>query len=321
VSDGNVNSQIARNGLISLLVLSLLSLQHVQALPHIYYDDLGLISWRTSWPVAFQEAQQSGKLVFVQITRFPCNISPDFSKKSFPDEKLQKMLRRYCICCVIDFRLLPPDLKQLVTSKGYGEDQCPIHLLLTPQKEALNWAVQSVPPDLLTKHVEQGAADKRMRMSKVQEKEIEKLNPILESAVQSRDARKIQSTWQSIQKIPGNSTAKNKSYDILEKAEEPARKKLLEAAQLLRDQKTPQAQLALDEAKALAESLPVANEIDQTLASLKLYDRALEAERLATNPKQKQQYITLYQQLLSKYPENTVSTLAYQKLRAISLGK
>jgi len=90
---------------------------------------------------------------------------------------------------------------------------------------------------------------------------------------------------------------------------------------LLREQKNPQAQLALDEAKAFAETLPIAGEIEQTIASLKLFDRALEAERLATNTKQKQQYITLYQQLLAKYPENTVSTLAYQKLRAISLGK
>lgn len=321
MSDGNTHRYSFSAILISLTCLFMLDVQHVQALPHLYYDDLGLISWRTNWAVAQQEAQLYGKLLMVQITRYPCPISPDFCKKSFPDEKLQKALRRYCVCFVIDYHRLPADLKKLVTSKSYGEEHCPIHLLLTPQKEPLNWAVQSVPPDALAKMIEQAAADKRMKMNKMQEKEIEKLNQNLQTAIENRDARKIQSAWQSIQKIPGNCDAKNKSYDILELAEEPARKKLFEAARLLRDQKNPQAQLALDEAKAFAETLPIAGEIEQTLASLKLFDRALDAERLATNTKQKQQCITLYQQLLAKYPENTVSTLVYQKLRAFSLGK
>jgi hypothetical protein len=321
VSDGKNLCLSLRAILVSMAILLMPALSHVQALPHLYYDDLGLISWRTNWVIAQQEAQLYGKLLLVQMTRYPCPISPDFCKKSFPDEKLQKAMRRYCVCFVTDYHRLPADLKKLVTSRGYGEDQCPIHLLLTPQKEALNWATQNVAPEALTKIIEQAAADKRMKLNKLQEKEIEKLNQNLQTAIENREAKKIQTIWQSILKIPGNSDAKNKSYDILELAEEPARKKLFEAAHLLREQKNPQAQLALDEAKAFAETLPIAGEIDQTIASLKLYDRALEAERLATNTKQKQPYIVLYQQLLSKYPENTVSTLAYQKLRAINFGK
>jgi len=321
VSDDNVRRMTFRTTLICLTFLFMLNVRQVQALPHPYYDDLGLISWRTNWIAAQQEAQLYGKLLLVQMTHYPCSVCTTFGNKSFPDEVLQKMLRRYCVCFVVDYQRLPADLKKLVTSKGYGEDQCPIHLLLTPQKEALNWTVQNVAPEVLAKTIEQAAADKRMKMSKVQEKEIEKLNQSLQTAIQNKDTKKVLAAWQSIQKIPGNSDAKNKSYDILEAAEEPARKKLFEAARLLREQKNPQAQLALDEAKAFSEALPIATEIDQTIASLKLYDRALEAEKLATNTKQKQQYITLYQQLLAKYPENTVSTLAYQKLRAISLGK
>ena len=210
MSDGNTLRLSFRTILTSMALLFMPVMPHLQALPHLYYDDLGLISWRNNWVVAQQEAQLYGKLLLVQVTRYPCPISPDFCKKSFSDEKLQKAMRRYCICFAIDYHRLPADLKKLVTSKGYGEDQCPIHLLLTPQKEPLNWAVQNVAPDALAKMIEQAAADKRMKMNKMQEKEIEKLNQSLQTAIESRDAKKIQANWQSIQKIPGNSDAKNK---------------------------------------------------------------------------------------------------------------
>ncbi len=311
--------------LLSVMLVLVSACPRAQALIHLYYDDLGLIPWRTNWPAALQEAQIGGKVLLVQITRYPCNQTPPMFKRWFTTEKsvstLLKKMNRYCVCFVADYHHLPADVGKIWATKGYIPEQCPIHVVVTPQKEPICWFTQYVGPDDLIKMIDQGADDKRMRMSPSRDKEVEKLNEALQMALQGKDARKIQSTWQSIQKIPGYGPAKKQSYDLVDAAEEPARTKLLEAARLLREQKSPQAQLALDEAKSLAESLPVATEITQTMAALKLYDVAIEAERLATTTKQKQQAIVQYQQVLAKYPETTVGTLVYQKLRAISLGK
>ncbi|MFT3881931.1 MAG: hypothetical protein QM703_20035 [Gemmatales bacterium] len=287
-----------------------------QALPHLYYDDLGLISWRTNWPAAQQEARQSGKLIYVQITRFPCKLTQRFCSVSLPNEKLQKSLRKYCVCYVADFHRLPAEVQRLLDMKGYPAEQCPVHVLVSPSLEPLNWATQDVGPDNLAALIEQAAGNRRMQMSKAQDKEVDKLYQPLQSALRSRDAAKIQSVVQSIQKTPGFGEARNKCFDLLDTAEQPARQKLMEAAKLLREQKIPQAQLALDEAKVLSESLPVSFEVDQTLAAMKLYEQALEAERQATTTKQKQQTAAIYQQMLTRYPDTTIGTLAYQKLRA-----
>lgn len=321
MSDGNRAGGI----ILSLALVLMPALSRVQALPHLYYDDLGLINWRTNWPGALQEAQMGGKLLLVQITQYPCPQTPALFNRWYKHEKsvntLLKILRRDCVCFVADYYRLPPDLVKVLNTKGYSHEQCPIHIVLTPQKEPLSWFTQYISPDALTKMIEQGAVDKRMKMSPSREKEVEKLNEVLQTALQGKDARKIQSVWQSIQKIPGYGAAKAKSNELLEAAEEPARTKLIEVAKLLRDQKNPQAQLALDEARAMAESLPIALEINQTLAALKLYDAAIEAEGLATTTKQKQQAILLYQQVLAKYPETTVATMVFQKLRAAGVGK
>jgi hypothetical protein len=320
----NVGSRVCAIILSATLVL-VSGLQQVQALPHLYYDDMGLINWRTNWPAALQEAQLSGKVILIQITREPCSQTPPMFKRWFSSEKsivaLLKTMNRYCVCFVADYHRLPPDVGKIWATKGYSPDQCPIHIIVTPQKEALSWFTQYVGPDDLIRMIEQGAADKRMRMNQARDKEVQKLNEVLQTALQGKDARKIQSSWLSIQKIPGYGPTKLKSYQLLDAAEESACIKLVEAAKLLREQKSPQAQLALDEAKAFAESLPIAVEIHQTLAALKLYDSAVEAERLAKTTKQKQQAILQYQQVLTKYPETTVGTLAYQKLRAVSVGK
>lgn len=311
--------------IFSLAIMLMPTFPQVQALPHLFYDDMGLINWRTNWPAALQEAQLSGKLLMVQITRYPCPQTPALFTRWYKHEKsvstLLKTLNRYAVCFVADYHRLPPDVGKIWATKGYSPEQCPIHIVVTPQKEPLSWFTGYISPDALAKLIEEGAADKRMRMSPSRDKEVEKWNEMLQSALQERDTKKIQSTWQLIQKIPGYGTAKKKSYELLDAAEAPARDKLLEAAKLLREQKNPQAQMALDEAKAYAESLPVAVEVTQVQASLKLYDSALEAERLAKTAKQKQQAVTLYQQVLAKYPETTVGTLAYQKLRAVSQGK
>lgn len=293
----------------------------LNALPHLYYDDLGLISWRTNWSLALLEAQRTGKPLYIQMTSYPSDLNKQFSMHYWPDENLQKQLRRHCICFVVDYHQLPKDLAQILSTKGYTDAQCPIHLLLTPQKEVLGWHTQCVAADILANRILQVITDKRMRMSPAQEKEINKLVPVLQTALNDRDAKKIQATWTAILRIPGCGEARNKAWDVLDAAEAPARKKLLEAARFMREQKNPQAHLALDEARQMATALPIAAEIDQTHSALKWLDQAQEAERQAKTVKQKQQSLQLYQQLVSKYPETTVATLAYQKLRVISLGK
>ncbi|HQR07535.1 MAG TPA: thioredoxin family protein [Gemmatales bacterium] len=293
----------------------------VQALPHLYYDDLGLINWYTSWPAALQEARLTGKMLYIQFTPYPCQYTETFCKTTMQNEKVQKALRQHCVCLVVDTQQIHPELYPIYQNRVTNRELVPVHLFLSPSKEQLWGAVQSVGPDIMLTLIGQCAQNKNMRMTKPQEKEVEKLNQSLPLALQNKDARQIQQIWQAIRKIPGFSDAKTKSYDLLDAAEEPARRKLYEAAKLLREQKQPLAQLALDEAKGLAESLPIATEIAQTSAALKLFDSALEMERLATSTKQKQQALTQFQQLLTKYPETTVATLAYQKLRYISIGK
>lgn len=315
--DGNRGKMI----ILMLLVSFLPASGRVQALPHPYYDDLGMINWYTSWPAALQESRLTGKMIYIQFTPYPCPFTETFCKTTLRNEKVLKALRQYCVCLVVDIQQIHPELVSIYQNRVTNRELQPVHLFLSPGKEQLWGTVQAAGPDILLTVIAQCAKNPMMRMSKAQEKEVEKLNQSLTMALQKKEARQIQQTWQMIRKIHGFSDAKTRSYEMLDAAEEPARQKLLEAAKQLREQKHPQAQLALEEAKAMSESLPIAVEIQQTLASLKLFNSALEAERLATTTKQKQLAMTQYQQLLNKYPETTVATLAYQKLRSASVGK
>ena len=292
-----------------------------QAIPHLYYDDLGFTLWRSSWPAALQESQLTGKPIYVQYTHLKCPLSPLFCKQFLSDPQVQKMLRRYFVCLAVDYHQCHRELDHILRTKGYTDAQTPLHVLLTPQKEVLAWYVKCLASDDFARDLLKAAGDKRFAMSKVKEKEIEKINKSLEASIQSKDSKKIKQQWQQFLSVPGYSESKNKGFAMMEEAEEPARKKLYEAARLVRDQKQPLAQVALEEANRLAESLPIASEISQTLSALKLLEQANEAERLAKTVKQKQQALGLYQQIMNKYPDNTIASVVYQKLRSLSQSK
>lgn len=295
--------------------------QTANAIPHLYCDDLGFVNWRTNWLVAVQESLATGKPIYVHYARSNCKSTPQFCKQALSDPQVLKMLRRYYVSIAVDYYASCSELDNILKTKGYSEDKTPVHVFLSPQHQPLSWHDQIVPADQFARDLQKNAAEKIFLMSKAQEKEVEKLVKQLEVSLQNKDGKKINQQWQQFLRIPGYSEAKNKGFVLMEAAEEPARKKLFEAAKLIRDQKQPLAKVALEEAQRLAESLPIAEEIKQTMNALLLLDRAIESERQATTAKQKQQTLSLYQQILTKYPDNTVASFVYHKLRTAQQGK
>ena len=300
----------------SVLILLLFLPITLAAVPHIYYDDLGFTHWRPSWAATLQESLATGKPMYIQYTHLKCPLSPLFCKSFLSDIQVQNTLRRYYVCFAVDYYQAPQELLHELKKKGYTDEQTPVHLLLSPQKEVLAWYVKCLASDQFANDLKKIAADKRFAMPKQLNEKVDKLVADLQQAIEQKDAGRIAQLWQKLTKTAGNSVFKDKGFALMESAEEPARKKLYDAAKLMREQKSPLAHVALDEAQQLASFLPISEEIRQTSLALKSYDRAVESERLATTVKQKQSALQAYQQILVQYPDTTVGTMAYQKLRS-----
>lgn len=285
--------------------------------PHPFFDDLGFIRWRSTWPQAQQEALQSGKPLFIHMTRTDCKDTPFYCQEALRDPDIIRMLDRYFVCYAADYTRLPPDLDQLVKAKGYTQDKTPIQVILTPRREVIDWRVHRQPKAEMLAWLKKCLEDKRLAMTPASIKEAERLGQALQAALTSKDAKRIASTWTALLKLQGYGAQKRHAIDMMDIAESPAREKMRDAARLVRENLYPQALLALEEARQLAEGLPVADDVHQSLQCLKLIESALERERQPASSKQQQTLKTQWQQVMTRFPDNFLTTVAFQKWKAI----
>jgi hypothetical protein len=287
------------------------------AAPHPYHDDHGLIAWRPSWSAAVQEAGATGKPLYIEITHDD-EEGAAFVSGTLVDKSIQKVLRRYFVCVVVDFAQRPPDLVRICKARNLS--LTPINLFLSPQGEFLTAHQRNVNVKDFQNTLQAVLAHPRLAAAKTKEKEQERLTQTLAEALESRDGKRIQAALQAVEKVPGISPAKHRAYQLLDAAEDPVWEKLAEAGSLARARRYTLARVALEEAARLAEPFPVSKDVKATLNSLATFEEAVRLEE-AKEPRWKEKVIQEYQKVLAKYPDSNLCVFAVLHLRALSKSK
>jgi hypothetical protein len=294
------------------IILFSLAKEQGHAGPHPYHDDKGAVNWRPSLASAFQESRATGKPIFLEATRDNETHSANFAAVTFPHPDVRRLLRRDFVCVSIDRDALPPQYDRFIKSKSIST--VPVSLFLTPYGDVVVVRQDDPGPADVLPILKKVLTDPRFSMAKNKETEVNHQVELLAEALKAKDGKGIQAAWNSIQKTPGLCPSKMKAGDLLDEAEEPARKKIDEAAKLVREEKYSLARIALEEANQAGGSLPIESEIKQTLETVPLLESATNIEG-AKGDKWKQKAANEYQHILQKYPDTVLATWTQIRLR------
>jgi hypothetical protein len=300
---------------VPLVVIALVTLIAVaDGAPHPYHDDNGLIAWRPTWSAAVQEAKATGKPLYIELTHDD-EEGAAFVTSTLVNKSIQKVLRRYFVCVVLDFVHKPPELDRLCKAKNLS--LTPVNLFLSPSGEYIAAHQKNVNVADFQKTLQTVLATPRLAAAKVKEKELERLTQTLSEALDAKEGNKVQSTFQAIEKVPGISPAKSRAYVVLDEAEEPIWDKLREAGDLVRAQKFPLARVALEEAARISGHLPVGREVQVNLTALPFFEEAGRLED-AKEPRWKEKALQEYQRALFKHPESSLAATAVLHIRRLT---
>jgi hypothetical protein len=284
------------------------------AVPHPHHDDLGLIPWRSSWSAAIQEARVTGKPLFIELSRNACPAGAAFAGYTLANSTTARLLRRHFVCVAFDMDKKPAEVEAMCKAKNLKNT--PVCLFMTVAGVYLEASQANLPSVEFDPFLRRIIADPRIAADPKKEKDLERLAQELAQALTARDARRIQETWQSLERIPGSSPAKSRAYEHLDQVEAPAWDKIAEAARLVRHHKYPLARVALEEAAKLSEALPLARNVTNSLAALPFLEEAAAVEK-AKPAKWKEKVLAEYQKVLAKHADASMATAAQLRLRAL----
>lgn len=255
-----------------------------------------------------------GKPIFLEATKDNETHSSNFAAVTFPHPEVKRLLRRYFICVSIDRDAIPKEYDRYIKSKSIST--VPVSLFLTPYGDVIAIRQDDPGPDDVVPILKKVLADPRFSMAKIKEKEVIYQVELLSDALKAKDTKAIQAAWNVIQRTPGFCPSKAKACDMMDEAEEPGRRKIDEAARLVREEKFSLARVALEEADKAGGYLPVAAEIKQTLDTVPLLEAATNFEKIKSD-RWKQKAASEYQQILQKYPDTVLATWTQIRLRSL----
>jgi len=263
-------------GLTALFGMALLQL--ALAAPHPFYDDAGAIKWRP-WPQALAIAQQTGRPIFLEVSKDNDANSKKLVTTTLRDERVSQFINRYFVPVSVDFAKQPFDLKGTILKAGKTP---PLIVLMGDRGQYLTGLSGYKKPNEVEAEMMKVLEDRLFAMPKSREPEMDKNVKELEKLLTDKSWPKAAAAFRGILQVRGYSPLKDQAYELLDKAQLDATAELKTALDHARQDQYDDARKALDKVLKDYAGAPVADQAKEHLAAVKLLETA---HQYASDPK------------------------------------
>jgi hypothetical protein len=295
---------------ILCIIVGLAASGRTSAAPHPFHDDGGTVNWKWSLPAAQAAAQRTGKPILIEACREACGLCRHMAATSLKDAKISQMINRHFIPYVVDVDNTPPALRAL-----YGKvpgQTLPFILFVTDKGEFIQASSGVRTPEQFRGDLEKVLENKAFLLPKKSEPELAKQTDVLAKLLDDKSYSKLPTTLVAIGKLKGYHALKDKIYDLLDTAQAEAAKKVNEAVELAEQNEYSKAREALRGIAKEYAGLPIADQIKDQLAALKLLETA---QQTVTGKKGQWKALAVQQltQVVALYGDTPLATLAVKR--------
>ena len=231
------------------------------------------------------------------------------------DPKVSTLLNRHFIPVVVDIDKPPPELIPLL-QKVDGQT-LPFLLCVSDRGQYMSGTSGRRDAAQLKGDLDKTLQDKQFALTKAGEAELTKQVAALEKVLDDKAYAKVPPIWQAIGRVRGYGPLKEKAYDLLDAAQEEAKKELLEA---LKESIGKDFAAAKKRATAVSKAyagLPIADEAKQHAAALTLMEPVtkLLADKKGNYKAAATQQLDLLLKLHGDTPYASISVLMKKELQ------
>jgi uncharacterized protein YyaL (SSP411 family) len=288
------------------------------AAPHPFHDDGGTVNWKWSLAAAQETAKRTGKPILIEACRESCGICKQMAGTTFKDAKTNSMMNRHFIPFVVDVDNAPPEITGLYDKvKGMT---LPFIMFVTEKGEFVQGSSGFRAAEELRGDMVKVLGNKAFILSKKNEAELTKQTESLAKLLEARSYSKASASLAVINKIKGYSSSKDKAYDLLDAAQADAAKKVTEAVKFAEEDEYAKARESLSGIAKEYAGLPIADQVKDELAAIKLLETAHQNATAKKGPGK----MTAAQQLttvIDKYGDTPFAALALKRKKELAKDK
>lgn len=255
-------------GFTALVGLAMLPL--AWAAPHPFYDDGGMIKWR-AWPQALTVAQQTGRPIFLEVSKDNDGNSKKLATTTLRDERIAQFVNRYYVPVSVDFAKQPLDLKATILKAGKTP---PMIILMGSGGQYITGLAGYKKPNEVEPELMKVLEDKAFALPKSREAEMDKNVKELEKLLGDKAWPKAAAEFKSILAVRGYSPLKDQAYDLLDKAQLEGTQELKTAYDHARQDEYAEAKKSIDKVLKDYAGAPIADQAKDHLAAVKLLETA-----------------------------------------------
>jgi hypothetical protein len=307
------DSHMRRLFLALVLMTGLMVLSSALAAPHPFHDDGGTVNWRLSYPAALQQAQLSGKPIFVLGIFEMDDGSKNIATALRENAEIHKLINRYFIPVVINVEKMDPkDNATLFPRDKIGGSRLPFISFFTERGQFVQGTNGGRDKDQLLADVKKVLTDKANAVPAPAEAALAKQVEMLKKALEAKNYKQAGPTFAAIVKVRGYSASKDKAFDLMDDAQFDAVRLLKEAVVLAgMDQYADAKKLIADIPKEYA-GLPVAGEVKEHQETLALLESAYQATKDKKGAWQQTALLKL-NGVVAKYPDSPYGALVTKR--------
>lgn len=285
------------------------------AAPHPFHDDGGAVNWKSSLAAAQEASKLTGKPIFIEAARESCGICKRVAATTLRDPKVSQTAKRYFISIAVDVDNPPPAVRDLF-SKVSG-NTLPFIMFVSDSGQFIQGSSGYRSPTEFHDDLEKVLKSKGMALPVKSEGELTKQTDVLAKALEGKSYAKATPALTAINKLKGYSPLKDKVFDLLDSAQEEATKKVAESVELATQDKYTEARGVLTGVAKEYAGLPIADQVKDQLAALKLLESA---SQTITGKKGmwKQAAVQQLGQVVAKYGDTPFANLAVKRMRELA---
>jgi ribosomal protein L20 len=234
------------------------------------------------------------------------------------DPKISQVIKRHFVAVAFDANTAPTEVKAAFTRTG--NQRFPFVLYLNDKGQLIHGTSGGRSAEDLRADLDKALNDKSLELPKNRETELTKLVDTLEKQLEEKKHKEAIATFNSIQKFRGYSAAKDRAFDLMDKAQEGGLKSLDEALAYAGRDEYERAKDILEKVPTDFAGLPVADQAKEHLNVVK----ALEAAHQPTKEKKGNWRQTAVQRLAAvvrNYADTPYANLANQRQQDLIKGK
>lgn len=223
--------------------------------------------------------------------------------------KVSQMIKRNFVPYAVDANAAPPEVQALF-AKGGGA--IPMIFYLNDKGQFVKSTNGFRSPEQILSDMEAALTDKTVSVPKTKEAELNKQLAILEKALGAKNNKQATTAYSAMKKIKGYSSLKEKAFELIETAQAEGSAKTKEAVALAaKDQYSEAREILIAVGKEFA-GLPIADEVKDDLAALKLLESA---SKTISDKKGswKSMAVSQLAQIANKYGETPFGELAAKR--------